>query len=105
MGKAERALRHDPRSGTQAARPPIESTSAGHWPRKSRHISTRFGIGPRSALPGHRPWQLERHPDNIGPLTVSKLLVTRHLYEYHALSEEILGRMRPVAALSLASWD
>lgn len=39
-------------------------------------------------------------PDNIGPLTVSKLLVTRHLYEYHALSQELLGQMRPVAALS-----
>lgn len=39
-------------------------------------------------------------PDNVGPLTVSKLLVTRHLYEYQALEEAILGRMRPVAALS-----
>lgn len=39
-------------------------------------------------------------PDNVGPLTVSKLLVTRHLYEYQALNEEILGKMRPLAALS-----
>lgn len=39
-------------------------------------------------------------PDNIGPLTTSKLLVTRHLHEYKALDEEFLGRMRPVAALS-----
>lgn len=39
-------------------------------------------------------------PDNVGPLTVSKVLVTRHLHEYRVLSEELLGRMRPVAALS-----
>lgn len=39
-------------------------------------------------------------PDNIGPLTVSKLLVTRHLFEYQALPDELLSRMRPVAALS-----
>lgn len=39
-------------------------------------------------------------PDNVGPLTVSKLLVTRHLHEYKVLPEELLGRMRPVAALS-----
>lgn len=39
-------------------------------------------------------------PDNVGPLTVSKVLVTRHLHEYQVLTEELLGRMRPVAALS-----
>ena len=39
-------------------------------------------------------------PDNVGPATVAKILVTRHLHEYRVLSEELLGRMRPVAALS-----
>lgn len=39
-------------------------------------------------------------PDNVGPLTASKLLVTRHLHEYQVLDEEILGQMRSVAALS-----
>lgn len=39
-------------------------------------------------------------PDNIGPLTVSKLLVTRHLFEYQVLDSELLENMRPVAALS-----
>lgn len=39
-------------------------------------------------------------PDNIGPLTTSKLLVTRHLHEYNVLDEESLGQLRPVAALS-----
>lgn len=39
-------------------------------------------------------------PDNVGPSTTSKILVTRHLHEYRVLSEEILGKMRPVAALS-----
>lgn len=61
---------------------------------------TRFGIGPEAPILviGLGNWNAT--PDNVGPLTVSKLLVTRHLYEYQALSEEILGRMRPVAALS-----
>lgn len=39
-------------------------------------------------------------PDNVGPLTVSKLLVTRHLHEYRVLEDEFLSKMRPVAALS-----
>lgn len=39
-------------------------------------------------------------PDNVGPSTTAKILVTRHLHEYRVLSEELLGRMRPVAALS-----
>jgi len=39
-------------------------------------------------------------PDNLGPATVSKILVTRHLHEYRVLTEELLGRMRPVAALA-----
>lgn len=39
-------------------------------------------------------------PDNVGPLTISKLLVTRHLHEYRVLDEELLGKMRPLAALS-----
>lgn len=38
--------------------------------------------------------------DNVGPLTTSKLLVTRHLHEYQVLDAQVLGRMRPVAALS-----
>ncbi len=39
-------------------------------------------------------------PDNVGPSTTAKILVTRHLHEYRVLTEELLGRMRPVAALS-----
>ena len=61
---------------------------------------TGLGFGPEAPILviGLGNWNAT--PDNVGPLTVSKLLVTRHLYEYQALSEEILGRMRPVAALS-----
>ena len=60
----------------------------------------RFGIGPEATILviGLGNWNAT--PDNVGPLTISKLLVTRHLYEYQALTEEILGQMRPVAALS-----
>ncbi|MFO7318315.1 MAG: GPR endopeptidase [Limnochordia bacterium] len=59
-----------------------------------------WGIGPEQLVlvVGLGNWNAT--PDNVGPLTVSKLLVTRHLYEYRALEEEVLGRMRPVAALS-----
>lgn len=39
-------------------------------------------------------------PDNVGPLTTSKLLVTRHLHEYGVLDEEALGQLAPVSALS-----
>ncbi len=39
-------------------------------------------------------------PDNVGPLTTSKLLVTRHLHEYGVLDEESLGQLAPVSALS-----
>lgn len=60
----------------------------------------RWGVGPDQPIlvVGLGNWNAT--PDNVGPLTVSKLLVTRHLYEYQALNEEILGKMRPVAALS-----
>lgn len=60
----------------------------------------RWGVRPEDPILviGLGNWNAT--PDNVGPLTVSKLLVTRHLYEYRALEEEILGRMRPVAALS-----
>lgn len=39
-------------------------------------------------------------PDNVGPRTVAKLLVTRHLHEYQVLPPDLLGSLRPVSALS-----
>lgn len=72
-------------------------------PRLAREIEAFLsGMGVKDGDPvlviGLGNWNAT--PDNVGPLTVSKLLVTRHLHEYKVLPEELLGRMRPVAALS-----
>ena len=61
----------------------------GNWGVQPEHPVLVIGLGNWNAT-----------PDNVGPLTVSKLLVTRHLHEYQVLEEDVLGRMRPVAALS-----
>lgn len=63
-------------------------------------LLSRIGVGEGDTVlcVGLGNWNAT--PDNVGPLTISKLLVTRHLHQYNVLSEEILSRMRPVAALS-----